>query len=279
MKTTFSTPIDGVGFGLHRSMLEKLFQLTKDEINFFEIAPENWINVGGKLGKKLRAYTERFPFVCHGLSLSLGSPAPLNIDLLKSIKHFLHQHNIDFYSEHLSYSSDFGNLYELLPMPFTEDAVNYLSERINQAQDMLGRRIAIENATYYDLPEQEMTEHEFINAVLEKSDCSLLLDINNLFVNSNNHNYDAIEFLRHMQGEKIAYIHIAGHDAEKEDFLIDNHGSPVTSQVWDLLEESYSLFNIKPTLLERDNNIPPVAEILKEIDLIKKYQQSIYQNL
>jgi uncharacterized protein (UPF0276 family) len=163
----FVAPISGAGLGLRRSLLNTLEPLTTTDIQFMEVAPENWINVGGRLGKKFRSYTERFPFVCHGLSLSLGSPAPLNSELLQAIKKLMQTHGIKYYSEHLSYSSDEGQLYDLLPIPFTEEAVDYVAERIQQAQDILGQRIAIENASYYCAPQQEMSESEFINAVIQ----------------------------------------------------------------------------------------------------------------
>lgn len=268
----FSASPSGAGLGLHRSLLNKLSHLNTEDINFLEVAPENWINVGGQLGKQLRAYTEKFPFVCHGLSLSLGAPAPLNIDLLKSIKQFLREHNIRHYSEHLSYSGDTGHLYELLPIPFTEDAVHHVASRIRQAQDILGERIAIENTTYYYAPMQEMTECEFINAVLCEADCALLLDVNNLFVNSTNHQYDALEYLKNLHGKRTAYIHIAGHDTEKESFYIDTHGAPIVQDVWDLLHASYELFGEKPTLLERENNIPETEVLLQELNKIKRHQ-------
>jgi len=253
-------------------MVDKLSHLSTDEINFLEIAPENWIHVGGSFGKKLRSYTEKFPFVCHGLSLSLGAPAPLNIDLLQSIKVFLREHNIRYYSEHLSYSGDAGNLYELLPVPFTQEAADYIAARIRQAQDILGQRIAIENATYYYAPGQEMAECEFINRVLQQADCSLLLDVNNLFVNSINHHYNAIDFLHNLQGDKTAYIHIAGHDSKTENFCVDTHGQPVVDGVWNLLQQSYSLFGVRPTLLERETNIPPVDALMQELQHIRSVQ-------
>lgn len=272
----FTVSVSGVGLGLHRSLLTdlstKFSHSSMHDINFLEVAPENWINIGGRLGKQLRSYTERFPFLAHGLSLSLGSPAPLNIDLLKAIKQFMRDHKIQHYSEHLSYTGDSGNLYELLPIPFTEEAVFYIANRIRQTQDLLGEQISVENSTYYYLPEQEMTEHEFINAVLCEADCGLLLDVNNLFVNSTNHQYDALEFLREIKGDRISYIHIAGHDTETENFYLDTHGTPVTQGTWDLLQQAYLLFGIRPTLLERDNNIPPLNDIFSELDTIRKHQ-------
>ena len=269
----YTAAVSGAGLGLRRTLLNTFEGSTPDDIHFMEVAPENWINIGGRLGKKFRAYTERFPFVCHGLSLSIGSPAPLNTELLLAIKQLMREHGIRYYSEHLSYCSDEGQLYDLLPIPFTEEAVDYVATRIQQAQDILGQRIAIENSSYYCAPQQEMTESEFINAVIKKADCALLLDVNNIYVNSINHNYDPYEFLASLPGERTAYIHIAGHYEEAEDLRIDTHGASVISPVWALLEKSYELFGVKPTLLERDFNIPPLPELMAELDEIKERQQ------
>lgn len=269
----YSAAISGAGLGLRRTLLNTLEESTPDDIHFMEVAPENWINVGGRLGKKFRAYTERFPFVCHGLSLSIGSPAPLNTDLLRAIKKLMQEHGIRYYSEHLSYCSDDGQLYDLLPIPFTEEAVDYVAARIQQAQDILGQRIAIENSSYYCAPQQEITESEFINAVIKKADCALLLDVNNIYVNSINHHYDPYEFLASLPGERTAYIHIAGHYEEAEDLRVDTHGAPVIASVWDLLDKAYELFGVKPTLLERDFNIPPLSELMAELDEIKTRQR------
>ena len=268
----YTADICGAGLGLRRSLLDTLSQSTPSDIHFMEVAPENWINLGGRLGKKFRAFTERFPFVCHGLSLSIGSPAPLNTELLLAVKKLMCEHGIRYYSEHLSYCSDSGQLYDLLPIPFTEEAVDYVAERIQRAQDILGQRIAIENSSYYCAPQQEMSESEFINAVINKADCALLLDVNNIYVNSINHGYDPYEFLASLPGERTAYIHIAGHYHEADDLRVDTHGTPVIASVWQLLEKSYELFGVKPTLLERDFNIPPLPELMAELDEIKKRQ-------
>src|SRR5690606_22651706 len=265
--------ICGAGLGLRRNLLTTLTGITLTDIQFMEVAPENWINVGGRLGKQFRAYTERFPFVCHGLSLSIGSPAPLNTELLHEIKQFLREHNILYYSEHLSYCSDDGQLYDLLPIPFTEEAVNYVAARIRQAQDILGQQIAIENASYYCAPQQEMSESEFINAVVAEADCHLLLDINNVYVNSINHRYDPVDFLQSLPRERTTYMHIAGHYHEAEDLRVDTHGAAVIPAVWDLLKTAYEIVGVKPTLLERDFNIPPLAELLSEVNQIRAIQK------
>jgi uncharacterized protein (UPF0276 family) len=272
----YVAPISGAGLGLRRSLLNSLEQATTDDIQFMEVAPENWINLGGRLGKQFRRYTERFPFVCHGLSLSIGSPAPLNTELLRAIKKLMQEHGIRYYSEHLSYCSDDGQLYDLLPIPFTEDAVDYVAQRIQQAQDILGMRIAIENSSYYCAPQQEMSESEFVNAVIKKADCALLLDVNNIYVNSINHGYDPYDFLARLPGERTAYIHIAGHYKEAEDLRVDTHGAAVIQPVWDILAKAYALFGVRPTLLERDFNIPPVPELMAELALIKKHQSNTF---
>lgn len=239
-----------------------------EQVDFFEIAPENWINIGGAMGKQLRQFTDQHPFVCHGLSLSIGSPSPLDTNFVKQVKDFIKDHNILCYSEHLSYCSDDGHLYDLMPIPFTEEAVHYVADRIKQVQDILEQKIAMENVSYYAAPGQEMEEIEFINAVMEEADCDLLLDVNNIYVNSINHKYDAENFLKSLPGERISYIHIAGHYKEAEDLLVDTHGAPIIGSVWDLLDKAYEHFGVAPTLLERDFNIPPLIELLSEVDRI-----------
>jgi hypothetical protein len=241
-------------------------------VQFLEVAPENWIRVGGRLGRQLAEYTERFPFVCHGLSLSLGSVDALDRDLLAGIKGFLQRHSVLCYSEHLSYCSDQGHLYDLLPMPFTAEAVRHVAARIRQVQDVLERRIAIENVSYYAAPLTDMSEIEFLNAVLTEADCDLLLDINNVYVNSVNHGYDAEAFLARIPGAHIAYGHIAGHFVEAEDLLVDTHGADVIDPVWTLLQSAYRRFGVFPTLLERDFNLPPVELLLAEVAKIGAIQ-------
>jgi len=270
---THQYPVQGAGLGLRRSLCEPLSSVSLEQVQFMEVAPENWINVGGRYGAALRRYTEKFPFVIHGLSLSIGSPSGLDWDLLRSIKSFMSEHSIRCYSEHLTYCSDSGHLYDLMPIPFTEEAVDYVAQRIIQIQDFLGERIAMENASYYAAPQQEMSEIEFLNAVLAKADCNLLLDVNNIFVNSINHSYDPYEFLKALPGERIAYGHIAGHYEEAEDLRVDTHGADVIDPVWHLLDAAYAEFGVFPTLLERDFNIPPVDELLLEVDQIRAYQR------
>lgn len=271
---TSQYPVSGAGLGLRRGLLDKLTANPPSDVDFMEVAPENWIHVGGHLAKKLRFFTERYPFLIHGLSLSIGAPSPLNEALLRDIKAFMQEHGILFYSEHLSYTGDDGQLYDLMPIPFTEEAVHYVADRIRRAQDILEQRMAVENVSYYAPSDSTLTEAEFTNAILEEADCDLLLDVNNIFVNSINHGYDGHAFMRAMPAERIRYFHVAGHYVEAEDLRIDTHGDAVCDPVWRLLADAYKLFGPVPTLLERDFNLPPVAELLDEVRHVKSLQSA-----
>ena len=267
-------PIHGAGLGLRRTLLGPLADLNPDSVNFLEVAPENWIGVGGRYGKKFRALAEQYPITLHGLCLNIGGFAPLDTDFLIKLKQFMGELNISFYSDHLTYCGDTGQLYDLMPIPFTEEAVRHVAGRIKQVQETLEQRIAIENASYYAAPMQQMSEIEFINAVVSEADCDLLLDVNNIYVNSINHNYDPVVFLNKLPGERATYIHIAGHFNEDEDLKVDTHGADVIDPVWDLLQAAYQRFGSLPTLLERDFNIPPLPELLFEVEKISEYQQA-----
>ncbi len=265
-------PVHGAGLGLRRPLMDQLMADPPTDVDFMEVVPENWIHVGGKLAKKLRFFTERYPIVIHGLSLSIGAPSPLNEQLVRDIKDFMAEHDIRKYSEHLSYCGDDGQLYDLMPIPFTEEAVHYVAARVRRVQDILEQRMALENVSYYAPIDTSMTEREFLLAVLEEADCDLMLDINNIVVNSINHRYDASDFLHAMPADRIQYFHLAGHFVEDEDLRIDTHGNPVDDQSWALLEEAYGLFGQVPTLLERDFNFPPMDELLDEVRRIKQLQ-------
>ncbi len=267
-------PVQGAGLGLRRAFSGPFADTLPPDVSFLEVAPENWIDVGGRYGRQLHRIAEHYPLVCHGLSLNIGGPAPLDEALIRRIRQFMDTFNVRCYSEHLSYCADDGHLYDLMPIPFTPEAVVYVADRIKQTQDILGRRMAIENVSYYAAPGQQIREIEFINAVLEQADCELLLDINNIYVNSINHRYDAEAYLKGLPGERIAYAHIAGHYREAEDLRIDTHGADVIDPVWQLLAVAYEHFGVFPTLLERDFNIPPLPELLTEVDRIRSYQQA-----
>ena len=269
--------ITGAGLGLRRDFMAELLQQLNSgkgfkQPDFFEIAPENWIGMGGRYARDLREYTERYPFVCHGLSLSIGGVSPLNIEFLKQVRSFLDTHQISIYSEHLSYTHDGSYLYDLMPIPMTLDAAKYVADRVIQAQDILGRRLVLENVSTYAMPAAEMSEAEFICEVIQRADCDLLLDVNNVYVNSINHRSDARALIQAMPAERVRYLHIAGHDHEDPTLLIDTHGDDVTKAVWELLQFTYETIGVRPTLLERDFNIPTLDVLLNEVDHIRNIQ-------
>jgi uncharacterized protein (UPF0276 family) len=271
--------VRGAGLGLRRALLSPLCESETIHADFLEVAPENWMRIGGRLGRQFRALTERYRFATHGLSLSIGSPAPLDEAFVGEVKDFLDRHGIVDYSEHLTWCSDDGHLYDLMPIPFTEDAVEYVAARVRRVQDILERRIALENASYYTPLATELSELEFINAVIERADCDLLLDVNNIYVNSINHRYDPREFLHGLPRERVRYMHIAGHYVEAEDLRVDTHGTSVIDPVWSLLASAYEHVGVKPTLLERDFNIPPLEVLGGEVERIREVQTAARPDL
>jgi uncharacterized protein len=266
---------ESAGLGLRRALTGSLQAAAPGSVDFVEVAPENWIGVGGKYAREFHAVTERYPLVCHGLSLSLGGAAPLDEAFLHRVRRFLDAHRVPLYSEHLSYCSDDGHLYDLMPIPFTAEAVQYVAARIRRTQEILGRRIAVENVSYYAAPHRELSELEFLTAVLQEADCDLLLDVNNIHVNSVNHRYDARAFLQALPRERVAYLHIAGHYNEAPDLIVDTHGAAVVEPVWELLAEAYRHVGPRPTLLERDFNLPAFGQLLAEVERIRSVQRSV----
>jgi uncharacterized protein len=271
---TLALPVAGAGLGLRRALMDPLAALGPGEIDFLEVAPENWIGVGGRFGRAFRALAERYPVLLHGLSLDIGGFAPLDRELVTRIAAFKREHRCPVYTEHLSYCAADGRLYDLLPIPFTEEAVQHVAARVRQVQDMLGERIALENASYYAAPASRMSEIEFIRAVIDEADCELLLDVNNIYVNSVNHGYDAREFLAALPGERAVCIHVAGHFVEPDGLRIDSHGAEVIDPVWSLLAEAYRLFGVIPTLVERDFNLPPLDALLAEVGHVRSIQRA-----
>lgn len=272
MQTPHVSRQPSVGLGLRRGLLKDLQAAPAGDFDFLEVAPENWIGVGGAHGAALRELAERYPLSCHGLSLSLGGPAPLDCSFLQEVRVFLDHHRVEHYSEHLSYCSDDGHLYDLLPLPFTEEAVHHVAARIRQSQDILGRRLAVENVSYYAAPRQDMDEVTFTNAVLREADCDLLLDVNNVYVNAINHGFDPQAFLARIEPGRVVGMHVAGHFDESDSLKIDTHGASVKPQVWSLLAEAYARFGAQPTLLERDFNFPAFAELVAELQTIRRLQ-------
>ena len=256
-----------IGIGFRKDFAEELLNTNDLQPAFIELAPENWIGMGGYWKKQLDAAAEKFPITCHGLSLSIGSPDELDVAFVKQVKQFLKQYNIKVYSEHLSYSKcDNAHTYDLLPIPFREDAVKHIVQRIKQAQDILEMPIALENVSYYTSVAAQMSEEDFITAIVTQSGCNMLLDVNNVYVNAFNHNYNAKDFIKKLPLNKVAYIHIAGHEQVSDTLIIDTHGQAVIDPVFELFDYASGLIKPVPVLLERDFNIPELAELQSEIN-------------
>ena len=269
-----------VGIGFRRDFATNFLNSDVLKPGFVEFAPENWIGMGGYWRKKLEAVVEKYPILCHSLSMSIGSPDDLDMNYLKDIKQFLDDVNCQMYSFHLSFAKcDNAHLYELLPIPFTEDAANHVAEKIKRVQDFLNRPVGIENSSYYATAIPEMEEVEFINKVIEKADCKMLLDVNNVYVNAFNHKYDAKKFINDLPLEKVLYIHMAGHLQVNEDTIIDTHGEPIIDPVFDLFEWTIAKMKPVPVLLERDFNIPKLAELQGEVSQLQGIVDKVWQTV
>ena len=270
---------NSVGIGFRRDFAEEFLESDVLKPDFIELAPENWMQMGGYWKRILRQAAEKYPVVCHGLSLSIGSPDPLDFDFLKKIKQFLDEYGISLYSEHLSYSKcDNAHLYDLLPIPFREDAIKHISERLRQVQDFLERPVALENVSYYTSVAAEMDEATFLTSILEESGCNLLLDVNNVYVNAFNHRYDAKAFLEGIPLGKVAYIHMAGHEQVEPDLIIDTHGQPIIDPVYELFRWTAERVKPVPVLLERDFNIPGLPELQGELDTLRQMCPQTWKN-
>jgi uncharacterized protein (UPF0276 family) len=258
------------GIGLRSEHVDLLCQLPDHpDIDFLELAPENWMNMGGLKREQLQQIAKYYPLVAHGLSLSIGDCQPLNKVFVKKVAAFLNEFNIDIYSEHLSFSRDAqGYLYELLPIPRYKESIAYLVDRIQCVQDILQRPLVLENISYYHSYGKEIPEGEFIAEIVERSGCQLLIDINNVYVNSRNHGYCPFDMLATLPSEAICYYHIAGHLKEREDFLLDTHGKPVQQEVIDLARYAYAQQGSRPLLLERDHHVPPLVVLTEELRTI-----------
>jgi hypothetical protein len=265
-----------VGLGLRRDIAEEILDSKTLTPDFLEFAPENWMGMGGMWKRVMDQAVEKFPITCHGLSLSLGSPEELDWEFIRELKLFLDENQVKIFSEHLSYTkSQNAHLYDLLPIPFRKDAVDHVVDRIRKVQDVLQRPLAIENVSYYTPVAAEMSEIEFVNQIVEGADCQMLLDVNNVYVNAFNHQYDAKEYIDQLPLDKVAYIHMAGHEQVEPDLIIDTHGQPIIDPVYELFEWTIAKMDPVPVLLERDYNFEDTEQIQSELlqikGLIKKH--------
>lgn len=259
------------GIGFRREIADEFFGQSVLAPDFIELAPENWIGLGGYWGKVFRKTAERYPITLHGLSLSIGSPEEPDWDFLKKVRQMIRDYSIGIYSEHLSFAKmENAHLYDLLPIPFRNDAIKHIVNRVQQVQDFLGMQLTLENVSYYTPVAAEMSEAEFINEIVSQSGCGLLLDVNNVYVNANNHGYRAHEFIDQMPLDKVNYIHMAGHLRIAPDLIIDTHGEAIIDPVYNLFDDTISKMGPVPVLLERDFNFPAIEELAMEMQKLKE---------
>ncbi len=259
------------GIGFRREIADDFFGQSVLDPDFIELAPENWVGLGGYWGDIFKKATKTYPVILHGLSLSIGSPEEPDWNFLKHVKEMIEELHIKIYSEHLSFAKmDNAHLYDLLPIPFRKDAVRHVVKRIQQVQDFLGMQLTLENVSYYTPVAAEMEEADFINEIVEQSGCGLLLDVNNVYVNANNHGYNAREFIDKMLLGSVNYIHMAGHLQLSPDLIIDTHGEKIIDPVYDLFDYTAGKMKPVPVLLERDFNFPESEELAGEMKRLKE---------
>jgi uncharacterized protein len=262
---TLTKPSLGFGLGLRVEHYAEI--LCGDPVvDWFEALTENYLVPGGKPLYNLMQVRERFPVALHGVSLSIGSTSPLDLEYLAQVKALASHVDPEWISDHLCWTGVSGkNLHDLLPLPYTEEAVTHVASRVRTVQDILGRRILLENvSSYITFRDSRMTEWEFLRAIAEESDCLLLLDVNNIYVSSVNHEFDALTYLNAVPADRVQQIHLAGHE-DHGDYLIDTHDQPVPQAVWDLYAAAVRRFGRVTTMIERDANIPPLAVMEAEL--------------
>ncbi|MCB1433277.1 MAG: DUF692 domain-containing protein [Alphaproteobacteria bacterium] len=255
----------GFGLGLRPQHYREILD-GNPAVDWFEVISENYMVSGGQPIRMLERVAERYPIVMHGVSMSIASTAPLDMDYLTNLKELAKRVNPKWVSDHLCWTGVHGvNLHDLLPVPYTEEALNHVACRIAQVQDILGRRIAIENvSSYLEYECSEMSEWEFVAEVSRRADCWLLLDVNNVFVSGVNHDFDTRTFLDTIPVERVVQFHLAGH-SEGDTCLIDTHDAPICEDVWKLYGRAVERYGPVSTMIERDDNIPPLAELVAEL--------------
>jgi uncharacterized protein (UPF0276 family) len=262
-------PVHGIGLGLRWALTDDILERPPPELAWLEVAPENFMRRGGRFPAALSACAERRPIVTHGLTMSLGGIDPLDIGYLRTLASFARSVGTPWHSDHLCFGIVDGvALHDLLPLPFTQRSADYVAGRVVQAQDALGLPMAVENISYYASPrggDPEMDEADFARLVVEKAGCSLLLDVNNVYVNSKNHGFDARQMIAKMPLEKVVQIHVAGHDDSDPELVVDTHAEPVKNDVYELLAFALETTGPVPVLLERDDNFPSWGELCREL--------------
>ena len=272
-------PFLGFGLGLRPEHYTDILE-TNPPIDWFEILSENYMVPGGKPLAILDQITERYPVVMHGVSLSIASTQPLNMDYLAALKKLAKRTNPKWISDHLCWTGVHGvNLHDLLPFPYTEEALDHITERVNIVQDVLERPFTLENvSTYVSFTQSEMTEWDFIAELTKRTGCWLLLDVNNVYVSAFNHDYSAEDFINGIPDDRVVQFHMAGH-SDHETYIVDTHDAPVRNEVWELYRACLKRFGPVSSIIERDDNIPPLAEMLPELEKLRTIGQEIHPHV
>lgn len=257
------------GLGLRRALAPSFDDLALARVDFLEIAPENWMGIGGLPGRTLRHLAARKPLVAHGLSLNLGGHTPFDPAFLGALRDFLDEFGIGTYSEHLSACADTGYLHDLIPLPFTRQTLRDVSARLDQVQEALRRPVLLENVSAYVQWPGDFDEAGFLRELVTSTGCKLLLDINNVWVNSRNQGFDPLHLITALPPGSVAAYHLAGHACRDDGLLIDTHGEAVCANVLDLYRHALRVHGDQPVVLERDFNLPPLSDLLDELDGIR----------
>lgn len=274
---TTTLPSLGFGLGLRTEHYEDILA-SEPNVDWFEILSENYLVPGGKPLYYLDQFKERYPLVMHGVSMSIGSVEPLDFDYLGQLKQLANRVNPKWISDHLCWTGVHGkNLHDLLPLPYTDETINHVVARIQQVQEFLGRQILIENvSSYASYQDSSMTEWDFISEIANRADCLLLFDVNNIYVSSVNHQFDARDFIDGVPAHRVQQIHLAGHE-DHGDYIIDTHDAPVIDAVWDLYDYAIKRFGPVSTMIERDDKMPPLAELVAELDRAKQIAKPVIE--
>ena len=278
MTNSVQKPYLGFGLGLRTEHYQDILEHKPKSIDWLEILSENYMVEGGKPLYYLDAIRQDYPMVMHGVSMSIGSTDPLDYDYLKQLKSLIKRVEPIWISDHLCWTGvKQKNMHDLLPLPYTEAAVNHLADRIAEVQDYLGMQILIENlSSYITFCDDAMSEWEFISAIADKADCNILLDVNNIYVSSFNHHFDPIEYLQGVPKHRVWQHHIAGH-TNNGNLIIDTHDQDIIDPVWALYEETAKRFGAVSTMIERDGNIPPLQQLIDELDHARSIAVPYYQ--
>lgn len=266
MSRLIQRPFTGFGLGLRKEHYDAVLA-SRPDVDWFEILSENYLVEGGKPLDYLDRIRSLYPMAMHGVSLSIGSSDPLNMDYLRRLKGLIARVEPLWVSDHLCWTGVEGfNLHDLLPLPYTEEALAHVVERVGRVQEFLGRRILLENvSSYMSYPESGMSEWEFLSEVAGRADCLILLDINNIYVSARNHRFDPLTYVDAIPPERVWQFHLAGH-TDQGGWVIDTHDHPVRAEVWELFRHAARRFGRVATMIERDDRIPPLAELLGELD-------------